>query len=484
MPASYSSMRGSSGSGLSGVPWTLFSAITIVCLALSALLAFAPYLTGAAVVMAVAVFIVCFISTEASLYLLVLSMLLSPEIGMGGLAGSQNTTGGRGITIRTEDLLLVVMCFAWLVRTAVHKDLGLVKATPLNGPIAAYTVACIFATGIGQIMGHVEGMTGAFYVLKYIEYFVVYFIVANNITERDQIRRLTIVMLVTAFIVSLTALAQIPGGGRVSAPFEGEQGEPNTLGGYLLLTGCVATGLLMSYRQRLPRHLLSGLLFLMILPFLGTLSRGSYVSLPFAYVALTALKRNNRFVMIALFLVLGAIGVVAAPQSVKDRVMYTVNQGATQHARVQVGNVQLDSSTSARLQSWEDALVDWTSSPIWGYGVTGYMFLDAQYPRVLIETGLLGGVTFALLIIALFRQGLRLYRLTDDPLYSGLSIGMLAGLVGLLVHAIGANTFTIVRIMEPFWLLTGLVVSATKLVVAEGSAAAEDVAAIEETPAP
>jgi len=100
---------------VSGQPLTLFVVITVICVALSTLLALAPYLVGGAVAVSVAVFIICFVSTEASLYLLVLSMLLSPEIGMGALAGSSNTVGGRGITIRTEDLLLVVMSFAWLV---------------------------------------------------------------------------------------------------------------------------------------------------------------------------------------------------------------------------------------------------------------------------------------------------------------------------------------------------------------------------------
>jgi hypothetical protein len=55
------------------------------------------------------------------------------------------------------------------------------------------------------------------------------------------------------------------------------------------------------------------------------------------------------------------------------------------------------------------------------------------------------------------------YRRTRDPLYRGLAAGLLAGLTGLLVHAVGANTFIIVRIMEPFWLLAGLVVSASKV---------------------
>jgi hypothetical protein len=43
------------------------------------------------------------------------------------------------------------------------------------------------------------------------------------------------------------------------------------------------------------------------------------------------------------------------------------------------------------------------------------------------------------------------------PLFKGLTNGFLAGYIGLLFHAIGANTFIIVRIMEPFWFFAGII---------------------------
>ena len=101
--------------------------------------------------------------------------------------------------------------------------------------------------------------------------------------------------------------------------------------------------------------------------------------------------------------------------------------------------------------------------PIWGFGVTGYGFVDAQYPRILAETGILGLAIFCFLIYRVFLTGLVVYRHDDDGLVRGLSMGLIAGLVGLLVHGVGANTFTIVRIMEPFWLTVGLVTCAGEL---------------------
>jgi hypothetical protein len=37
-------------------------------------------------------------------------------------------------------------------------------------------------------------------------------------------------------------------------------------------------------------------------------------------------------------------------------------------------------------------------------------------------------------------------------------MGFLAGYIALLFHAVGANTFIIVRIMEPFWFVLAMVV--------------------------
>jgi len=40
-----------------------------------------------------------------------------------------------------------------------------------------------------------------------------------------------------------------------------------------------------------------------------------------------------------------------------------------------------------------------------------------------------------------------------------MAAGLVAALAALLVHAIGTNTFIIVRIMEPFWLFAGLLIA-------------------------
>ena len=440
----------------------LILGIVVSSLALAALMSNLPYLISSAVVAGIVVFIACFVSTEFGLYLLVFSMLLSPEFGAGNLGGSSVSTASRGVTIRLEDLLLLLLGFAWLIRMAVHKDLGLVRNNPLNGPIGYYIAACLITTLIGAMSGYVNSKTGFFFVLKYIEYFVVYFIVLNNIHSRQQIVKYTGALLLTAIIVSLVAIAQIPGGGRVSAPFEGETGEPNTLGGYLLLMSAVAGGLLMHLKGSRVRMILLGLIVLFIVPLIFTGSRGSWLAVPFTYMTFVLFHPRKRVMMILIFVAVSVVGWEVMPSVMKDRIMYTFTQ-TKQRGQTAVGGATLDTSTSARLTSYTEALEDVQRTPIWGFGVTGYGFLDAQYPRVMVESGLIGVVTFVIMILGVFKAAYTTHKESSDALYKGLSVGLIAGLVGLLVHGLGANTFIIVRIMEPFWLIVGLVVSAHQL---------------------
>jgi len=44
-----------------------------------------------------------------------------------------------------------------------------------------------------------------------------------------------------------------------------------------------------------------------------------------------------------------------------------------------------------------------------------------------------------------------------------LSLGLIAAFVGILFHAVTANSFIIIRIMEPFWFLAGMVMAIPEL---------------------
>jgi O-antigen ligase len=410
-----------------------------------------------AAVGAVILALICFMSPALGLYILICAMLLGPQFGTGGtdITGARS----RGITLRLDDFLLLIIGFSWFLSTAVNKERGLFLKTPLNRYIGYYFLACLVSTLIGYMMGRVKGMAGIFFVLKYFEYYIVYFMAVNYLKEKKQMERLVWTMLIVCMIVCAIAIYQIPSGIRVSAPFEGEEGEPNTLGGYLVLILSLVLGLLFSNYGTTKQKIFFGVLIFFILPTLAaTQSRSSWLALaPMLLVLISFSKRKLAAIIALICLVI--VTAFLLPSTVKERALFTVSQKA-EEGQLKVGGVRIDTSTSARLISWKNVLTkDFIQQPLLGYGVTGYTFVDAQYPRVLAETGLLGLFFFIVLLVAIYRNARDARRLHEnDPFYLGISTGFLAGFFAMLAHAIGANTFIIVRIMEPFWFLTAILI--------------------------
>ncbi|HZC81863.1 MAG TPA: O-antigen ligase family protein, partial [Nitrospiraceae bacterium] len=277
------------------------------------------------------------------------------------------------------------------------------------------------------------------------------------VTTKEQARGLVIAGLVVCFLVSLFAIAQIPSGERASAPFEGETGEPNTLGGYLVFMLAIVTGLLLTsgaVTNRLPLLLLlaAGAIGLM-----ATLSRASFLAAVVLILCVIGFMVPRKPILMTMVLIGILSAPLWAPHAVKERILYTFTQ-AQEEGQIRLGKVRIDTSTSDRLRSWYQSFAIWQKFPLWGTGVTGGPFIDAMYPRILTETGLLGLIAFFVLVKSIFRVGVTSYRHATDQFSRGVALGFLLGFVGLLVHAVGSNTFLIVRIMEPFWLFAALVV--------------------------
>jgi len=103
---------------------TLFSLLIIAGVTFLGGLFITKVSTGAAflVVAALIIAVASFLSAEVALYALIISMLLSPEFMVGGITGKAAL--GRGITLRFDDILLVIIGFSWFLKTAIRKDLG------------------------------------------------------------------------------------------------------------------------------------------------------------------------------------------------------------------------------------------------------------------------------------------------------------------------------------------------------------------------
>ncbi|MFQ5953171.1 MAG: O-antigen ligase family protein [Candidatus Omnitrophota bacterium] len=374
-------------------------------------------------------------------------MLLSPELEIG-------STAGRQIIIRAEDLLLILVSFTWLAKMAIRKELPVIVRSPLNAPIGLYVAVLCVSTLRGMLLGNVPPLKGTFFVLKLVEYFILYFMVFNNTNTTKQVKLFVAVLFITSIIVGIYGITHIGRVDRISAPFEGS-GEPNTLGGYLLFILCILLGLILHHKER--RNVLI-LIFLFLVPtFIFTVSRasflGMFIALP-VFIFLT--KRKNVFNAVVILIVAFILLVAFGPPIMKRRVL-GIFQPEEKQTLKRVGVITLGPSPAARVESWHDILVNrFPKKPLLGYGMTGGPFLDSQYILAISETGLVGLCLFLWLMWRIWNSAFKVYQTVETPLFKGLAVGFLVGFAGLLGQAIGTNTFIIIRIAEPFWFFAAI----------------------------
>ncbi|MDD5044343.1 MAG: O-antigen ligase family protein [Candidatus Omnitrophica bacterium] len=403
------------------------------------------------ILLAVVLFCISLVKTDLAIIILIFSMLLSPQFKTGG------DIPGRAVVLRLDDIFLIVIFFGWLAKIAVYKELALLKNNLLNKPILIYIGISIVATLLGAMRQDINLRHGIFYLLKYIEYFILFFMVVSNLRDMKQVKTFMFLVFLVAAIVSVYAWTQIGTGVRVSVPFKGVGGEANTLAGYLLFIMGLVLGLLFYATSRKKQILLLSFLGLMFVPFLYSLSRGAWLGFFIMAAAFMIINKKSRLYLvlgIAVFLIFSARII---PKEVNERVKSTFVGGKTYS--VLGKDITFDQSATARIETWQQAVIKWKDHPLLGQGIPAGTIIDNQYARILREVGLAGLVVFAWLIAMVFKVSWQVYqRNQNNNFISGLSIGFICALVGLLVQAITAETFIIVQIMEPFWFLTAIIV--------------------------
>ncbi|MBU0635278.1 MAG: O-antigen ligase family protein [Candidatus Omnitrophica bacterium] len=429
------------------ITFLLFLVLVIISLYSKTGLFIWPY----ASLLAVIVFVLAFTNTDNALIVLIFSMLLSPEFELGGIHG-------RAVVLRLDDIFLFMVFLGWFAKTAINKELGLLRKNILNKPIIIYIFICVISSAFGIIGGTTDARYSFFYIIKYIEYFIIFFMVSNNVRDEKQVKVFLFYMLLTCLIVCVYALRfTFVEGMRASAPFEGRAGEPNTLAGYLLIMISLVIGFIL-YANSLRKLLLGGgFLILMMVTLLYTLSRAGWLGFAMAFITFVVFSRRAKvgLILVSIILILAAPAIL--PQRIISRFQSTFVGGQTYN--VLGRKVILDESASLRIKSWQGSLEAWMKNPIFGWGVPGGgVVSDVQYTRILREVGIVGFIVFLWMIATLFKTAFRSFRLPNmNDFGKGLSLGFIAALVGILGMGVAAEVFIIIRIMEPFWFLAAIV---------------------------
>lgn len=425
-----------------------------------------PNILFLGLIFAIIVLFISFFSPPTGLSFLIFSMLLSPEIKLADVPG-------REVVVRVDDLLIGAVFLGWFSKSIFTKKLEIIITKPLM-PIFFYIIICIFSTYLGILSGTVIFTKAFFYILKYIEYFIIYFLVTQIADNKKLIKTYLILFIITSFIVNIHGYTLIGKVERLYAPFDVPSAviggsapggaEANTYGGYLVIILSLLISLFCYANSITTELLYTFLIIFSLVPFAYTKSRSSYlafVPMILTIAVLTEKKRNILIGGVLLLFILSPIIFPEATQSVADRIKETFRSPVYSDQEATILGFKIrELSALARIESWKRVFTKFLpSNPIIGHGVTGVGLVDTQIPRIIGEVGLLGLTIFLWLVFTIFKESIMIFNSTRELIYKSLSLSIISSIVGLLFHSIAANTFIIIRIMEPFWFLFGLLVS-------------------------
>jgi len=188
----------------------------------------------------------------------------------------------------------------------------------------------------------------------------------------------------------------------------------NTIGGLLALPFGVALFMREHVRHRIGRLALIGVLMLILLGVLLTASRGAFVAI-LAVSTLYVIK-YRRVGAAAMMILVGAVGLVLAPDSVKERLLMGLNVGGSSQGAVMSRSA--DEISSGRLDFWSQLAPEVLNNPIIGNGLRSVLWSDYNkygagfkvnhphnmYLEILLDTGTVGFLMYASLWWLVWRR--------------------------------------------------------------------------------
>ncbi len=213
-------------------------------------------------------------------------------------------------------------------------------------------------------------------------------------------------------------------------------------------------------------------------------TRAAWVSLAACAVVGLFFWWKIKFRTLAIVGVLVLIGLF----SFQDQILMSMKKNKTESSEdlaehVQsISNVASDASNLERLNRWSCAFRMFAEKPIVGYGPGTYAFFYApfqhsseltiistnfgnkgnahsEYFGPLAEAGLLGSLTFVLIIAFVIFYAGRMYIRLEDPSAKALILVLLLGLITYFVHGTLNNYLDTDKIATPFWGMIGALVA-------------------------
>jgi putative inorganic carbon (hco3(-)) transporter len=365
------------------------------------------------------------------------------------------TTFAGPVKLTTSAALMGVLLAGWAVRQLLAVRVSW-RRTPLDLPVLLFAAASVLS--LAGLAGHVNDQLVG--LLKAGGGLLIFFLITQTLRSRRDVWLVVVAVLATgALQAGQLTLSLLTGTqGLTDMPrATGTLIDPNLFAGYLvLMTPLVAAvGLALPLRfSAIPTALAVTALSIALV---ATLSRSGWLGFLTSAIVLAALMRRRR-----LHIVLGGAGIGA--------VIFIAGLTGAIGSRLASSSTGPLEMLSSRWDVWSAAAGIFLSHPLFGVGVANFVNFYPEYSHqpyglnhahnlllnIAAERGIVGLVTFCVVMVVLLRGVVRGSASNTDRLDRALGAGLIASFAGFLVHSTFEVSYYDYKVLLLFWLLAGI----------------------------
>jgi len=369
---------------------------------------------------------------------------------------------------------------------------GMLPETPLQKALVVFFVV----NAISVIFSADFALSFVAFFEKTIKFILIFFMVVETINTEKRFKKLIWIVLASAALIALDALAQYFNGmdflkgyefnGRLRASFS----VGNGFAGWLIIILSFLLGLLADRNgRRWGIGVLLIALVLFLIPFLAlTYSRGGWLGFMIALLAMMAYVLIRASFARRIFYLSVAAGLVVTfvilPKPVKTKINSICeaefkSNRTLKERMLSVLNMK-SGSIPIRFNLWRESLKIIKEDPLTGCGLNMYsavardyksfegggIYPHNSYLQMAAETGLVGLASFMWMLFVFFRMSLIYLKQHKDYLM----LGIVSGILGFLVQACFDTHLYSLQMVVLFWFMLGLGTAVIKMRVSSRQA--------------
>lgn len=394
-----------------------------------------------------------------------------------------------GIDVKINTILGFLTIFSWLLASMFNAKKWKIQPNVLAWPISLFTIALLLS--LTQALNLTRGIEVLIFSLFTI---MLSIMTVNMVSDQSALRKIVLALFISAVFVGLFGLFQF-GGDIIGLPssltqlkvgydskvfgfprIQAFSMEPLYFANYLLIPLSLAIAYFFSHADFIKRRWLVGIMALLLVNFVLTVSRGGYLGLAITLFLLVIFYFRQVFtgktVIVLLIFLVVAGGVIFALSRGENRATEAfINQATLQDAKKGSESVQ------GRITTFDFAYGVFKKHPVLGIGIgnygpyfknypavtpkTGWDIVNNQFIELLVETGLVGIIGYGLILLVIIWRSLMAIKKAKEPFLRASLIGLFAAFVGVMVQYNFFSTLYIIHI----WVLIGLLVAVQNIIL-------------------